>query len=66
LAKHIKEGAPHVPVVVYCDGPPMVKSGPCVRAIVRELQRGITDVYWFKGGIKAWRGQGYEVTEVSK
>lgn len=61
-----KEGGGQVPVVFYCNGPATVKSDPCVRAIVRELQRGSSQVYWFKGGMRTWRDHGYPVVGGSK
>lgn len=49
------------PVVFYCNSPPTCKAGPCATVIARMLQRGANQVYWFKGGMKAWRSVGYPV-----
>lgn len=57
-----KEGGRQVPVVFYCNGPAWGKMDPCVRAIVRELLTG-SEVYWFKGGMRAWRAHGYPVVQ---
>ena len=47
------------PVVVYCDRSPVSKFDPCFRAVVAALQSGTRDVYWFKGGLSAWRSAGF-------
>lgn len=49
------------PVVFYCNSFPTGRAGPCATVIARVLQRGATEVYWFKGGMKAWQTVGYPV-----
>ena len=61
-----KEGDRQIPVIFYCNGPAWSKADPCVRAIVRELQNGSKQVYWFKEGMRAWRALGYPMTSSSK
>ena len=50
------------PVVVYCHRAPVSKLDPCFRAVVVALQDGLHEVYWFKGGMSAWRFAGFAVT----
>lgn len=54
------------PVVFYCNSPPTCKAGPCATVIARMLQSGANQVYWFKGGMKAWRAVGYPVKGLSQ
>lgn len=61
-----KESDRQVPLVFYCNAPAMTKSDPCVRAIVRELQRDSSQVYWFKAGMRTWQDNGYPVVGGSK
>lgn len=53
------DGIGREPIVVYCDHSPVSKLDPCYRAIVSVLQNGLREVYWFKGGIAAWRSAGF-------
>ncbi len=54
------------PVVFYCDSLPTGKAGPCATVVARMLQRGANQVYWLKGGMKAWRSLGYPVISPSQ
>jgi rhodanese-related sulfurtransferase len=47
------------PVVIYCDRSPVSKLDPCFRAVVAAMQDGLREVYWFKGGVSAWRSEGF-------
>ena len=47
------------PIIVYCDHSPVSKLDPCFRVVVAALQDGLHEVYWFKGGISAWRAAGF-------
>jgi rhodanese-related sulfurtransferase len=53
------DGIGREPIVVYCDHSPVSKLDPCFRAVVSVLQSGLREVYWFKGGIAAWRSAGF-------
>lgn len=49
------------PVVFYCNSLPTGKADPCASVVARMLESGANEVYWFKGGMKAWRALGYPV-----
>ncbi len=57
----LEEAGSDDPVVFYCNHPPKGKAGPCATVVARMVESGATQVYWFKGGIKAWRSLGYPV-----
>ena len=46
------------PVVFYCNGPSCRRSD---NAVVIAIDCGYTDVYWFRGGIEAWKANNYPV-----
>ena len=46
------------PVVIYCNGPECWKSFKEVTAAVKA---GYTHLYWFRGGLPAWKAAGYKV-----
>jgi rhodanese-related sulfurtransferase len=46
------------PVVFYCNGPKCRRSD---NAVVTAVACGYTGVYWFRGGIEAWRASNYPI-----
>jgi len=46
------------PVVFYCNGPKCRRSDNAV-VIAREC--GYKNIYWFRGGIEAWRENNYPI-----
>jgi rhodanese-related sulfurtransferase len=48
------------PVVFYCNGPSCRRSD---NAVVIAVDCGYTSVYWFRGGIEAWRANNYPITK---
>jgi rhodanese-related sulfurtransferase len=54
-----------VRIVFYCAGSSESGYSPCARAIEQALRSGSQRVYWFKGGMTAWRAQGYPVERSS-
>ena len=44
------------PVVFYCNGPKCRRSD---NAVVIAADCGYTNIYWFRGGIEAWRANNY-------
>ena len=46
------------PVVFYCNGPKCRRSD---NAVVIAADCGYTNIYWFRGGIEAWRANNYPV-----
>ena len=46
------------PVVFYCNGPKCRRSD---NAVVIAADCGYTNIYWFRGGIKAWRAHNYPI-----
>jgi rhodanese-related sulfurtransferase len=56
---------PDVRTVFYCAGSSESGYSPCARAIEQALRSGSQRVYWFKGGMTAWRAQGYPVERPS-
>jgi rhodanese-related sulfurtransferase len=46
------------PVVFYCNGPKCRRSD---NAVVIAANCGYTNIYWFRGGIEAWRANNYPV-----
>ncbi len=48
------------PVVFYCNGPKCRRSD---NAVVIAVACGYTNVYWFRGGIEAWRADNYPITK---
>jgi rhodanese-related sulfurtransferase len=47
-------------IIVYCSGPDCEDS----HILVAKLsEKGINDIFLFKGGIEEWIGSGYEITE---
>lgn len=46
------------PVVFYCNGPKCRRSN---NAVVIALNCGYTKIYWFRGGIEAWKASNYPV-----
>jgi rhodanese-related sulfurtransferase len=48
------------PVVFYCNGPKCSRSD---NAVVIAVACGYTNVYWFRGGIEAWRADNYPITK---
>lgn len=43
-------------VVFYCNGPQCRRSD---NAVVIAIDCGYTNIYWFRGGIEAWRANNY-------
>ena len=62
----LEEAGSDEPVVFYCNSFPTCKAGPCATVVARMLQSGATEVYWFKGGMKAWRTVGYPVIRLAQ
>mgnify|MGYP001812302446 FL=1 len=48
------------PVVFYCNGPNCRRSD---NAAVIAVDCGYTGIYWFRGGIEAWRANNYPLTK---
>ena len=48
------------PVVFYCNGPKCRRSD---NAVVIAIDCGYTSIYWFRGGIEAWRENNYPITK---
>ena len=48
------------PVVFYCNGPNCRRSD---NAVVIAAGCGYTGIYWFRGGIEAWRANNYPLTK---
>ena len=48
------------PVVFYCNGPNCRRSD---NAVVIAADCGYTGIYWFRGGIEAWRANNYPLTK---
>jgi rhodanese-related sulfurtransferase len=46
------------PVVFYCNGPRCRRSD---NAVVIAADCGYSNIYWFRGGIEAWRAGNYPV-----
>ena len=46
------------PVVFYCNGPRCRRSD---NAVVIARDCGYRDIYWFRGGIEAWKASNYPV-----
>lgn len=46
------------PVVFYCNGPSCRRSD---NAVVIAIDCGYTKVYWFRGGIEAWKASNYPI-----
>ena len=46
------------PVIFYCNGPSCRRSD---NAVVIAVGCGYTDVYWFRGGIEAWKAGNYPI-----
>lgn len=46
------------PVVFYCNGPKCRRSDNAVEV---AADCGYTTIYWFRGGIEAWRANNYPV-----
>ena len=46
------------PVVFYCNGPKCRRSD---NAVVIAANCGYTNIYWFRGGIEAWRASNYPI-----
>lgn len=46
------------PVVFYCNGPKCRRSD---NAVVIAADCGYTNIYWFRGGIEAWRTNNYPI-----
>lgn len=47
-------------VVFYCNGPNCRRSD---NAVVIAAGCGYTGIYWFRGGIEAWRANNYPLTK---
>ena len=48
------------PVVFYCNGPSCRRSDIAVDIAV---DCGYTSIYWFRGGIEAWRANNYPIAK---
>lgn len=48
------------PVVFYCNGPKCRRSD---NAVVTATACGYTSIYWFRGGIEAWRANNYPINK---
>jgi rhodanese-related sulfurtransferase len=46
------------PVIFYCNGPNCRRSD---NAVTIAVDCGYTEVYWFRGGIEAWKAGNYPV-----
>lgn len=46
------------PVVFYCNGPKCRRSD---NAVVIARDCGYSNIYWFRGGIEAWKASNYPV-----
>ena len=58
LARSIPEKSD--PVVFYCNGPSCRRSD---NAVVIAAGCGYTNIYWFRGGIEAWRANNYPISK---
>jgi len=47
-------------VAFYCNGPNCRRSD---NAVVIAVDCGYTGIYWFRGGIEAWRANNYPLTK---
>lgn len=47
-------------VVFYCNGPQCRRSD---NAVVIAADCGYTNIYWFRGGIEAWRADNYPLSK---
>ena len=48
------------PVIFYCNGPSCRRSD---NAVIIAIDCGYTSIYWFRGGIEAWRANNYPITK---
>lgn len=48
------------PVIFYCNGPRCRRSD---NAVVTAVQCGYTNIYWFRGGIHAWKADHYPISQ---
>jgi len=48
------------PVIFYCNGPKCRRSD---HAVVIAVACGYTNIYWFRGGIEAWRADSYPISK---
>jgi len=48
------------PVVFYCNGPRCRRSD---NAVAIAASCGYTNIYWFRGGIEAWRANNYPINK---
>jgi rhodanese-related sulfurtransferase len=46
------------PAIFYCNGPSCRRSD---NAVVIAVDCGYTNVYWFRGGIEAWKANNYPI-----
>ena len=46
------------PVVFYCNGPKCRRSD---NAVVIAADCGYTNIYWFRGGIEAWKASNFPI-----
>ena len=58
LARSIPEKSD--PVVFYCNGPKCRRSDS---AVAIAVDCGFTNIYWFRGGIEAWKANNYPLTK---
>ncbi len=54
----ISDQAKQTPMVIYCADPQCWKS---YNATLRAVAAGYTNVYWYRGGIQAWRMAGLKI-----
>ena len=48
------------PVIFYCNGPSCRRSDI---AVATAVQCGYTNIYWFRGGIQAWKADNYPISK---
>lgn len=48
------------PVIFYCNGPRCRRSD---KAVATAVQCGYTNIYWFRGGIRAWESDNYPINK---
>lgn len=48
------------PVVFYCNGPKCRRSD---NAVTIAADCGYTNIYWFRGGIEAWKAKNYPISK---
>jgi PQQ-dependent catabolism-associated CXXCW motif protein len=61
--KQVTGGRKDTPVVIFCSGPSCWYS---YNASLRAVAAGYSNVYWYRGGIAAWRAAGQALAPLSQ